>query len=50
MRLLNQEKSFDAIRNRTPVQLSGIELQPGKGRRPNEYWEDDFRDIKDTTK
>ena len=32
------------------VQLRGIELQLDKGRRPNEYWEDDFRDIKDTTK
>jgi len=32
------------------VQLRGIELQLGEGRRPNEYWEDDFPDIKDATK
>lgn len=31
------------------VQLRGIELQPGEGRRPGEYWEDDFPDIKDAT-
>ena len=29
------------------VQLRGIELQPGEGRRPGEYWEDDFPEIKD---
>jgi acetyl-CoA synthetase len=29
------------------VQLRGIELQPGQGRRPAEYWEDDFPDIKE---
>lgn len=32
------------------VRLRGIELQPGEGRRPGEYWEDDFPDIKDATK
>ena len=32
------------------VQLRGIELQPGAERRPNEYWEDDFPDLKDATK
>jgi hypothetical protein len=31
------------------VQLRGIELQPGEGHRPGEYWEDDFPDIKDAT-
>jgi hypothetical protein len=31
------------------VQLRGIELQPSEGRRPAEYWEDDFREIKDGT-
>ena len=32
------------------VQLRGIELQPSGGRRPGEYWEDDFPDLKDATK
>jgi acetyl-CoA synthetase len=32
------------------VQLRGIELQPGRGRRPEEYWEEDFPDLKDATK
>ena len=32
------------------VQLRGIELQPSEGRRPAEYWEDDFPDLKDATK
>ena len=31
------------------VQLRGIELQSGTARRPNEYWEDDFPDLKDST-
>jgi acetyl-CoA synthetase len=30
------------------VQLRGIELQSGTGRRPSEYWEDDFPDLKDS--
>jgi acetyl-CoA synthetase len=32
------------------VQLRGIELQPSEGRRPSEYWEDDFPEIKDAAK
>jgi acetyl-CoA synthetase len=28
------------------VQLRGIELQPRQGRRPGEYWEEDFPEIK----
>jgi acetyl-CoA synthetase len=32
------------------VQLRGIELQPSRDRRPAEYWEEDFPDLKDATK
>jgi len=32
------------------VQLRGIELESRQGRRPREYWEDDFADLKDTTR
>ncbi|PYX93204.1 MAG: AMP-dependent synthetase [Acidobacteria bacterium] len=32
------------------VQLRGIELEPAKSRRPSEYWEDDFPEIRDTTR
>ena len=32
------------------VQLRRIESQPSEGRRPDEYWEDDFPDLKDATK
>jgi len=31
------------------AQLRCIELQPSEGRRSNEYWEEDFPDIKDAT-
>ncbi len=32
------------------VQLRRIESEPREGRRPREYWEDDFPDLKDATK
>ena len=32
------------------VQLRGIELQPDEARRPNEYWEEDFPDLKEAPK
>jgi len=32
------------------VQLRGIELESRRGRRPREYWEDDFPDLKDGTR
>lgn len=32
------------------VQLRGIELESRDGRRPREYWEDDFPELKDATR
>ena len=32
------------------VQLRDIEFEPRQGRRPGEYWEDDFPDLKETTR